>query len=116
MSSQKCHVTTTLKVLGGKWKSVILWQLRNDTLRFGELKKRIPAINQKILAAQLKDLEEHGVVFRKVYPEIPPRVEYSLSPLGKSLVPLLEAMFQWGEAYGSKNNPIDIAREAKEKS
>lgn len=113
MVEKSCPVTATLQVIGGKWKSVILWQLRDQTYRFGELKKQIPNISQKMLSQQLRELEQDGLVVRKVYAEIPPKVEYSLTELGVTLCPVLEAMCHWGKVYGSRENPIDVEREAK---
>jgi len=92
----KCPVTAMLQIIGGKWKPVILYCLRSDKRRFGELSARIPDISRKVLTAQLKELEEDGLLTRKQYNEIPPRVEYELTKLGKSLTPVLNAMEKWG--------------------
>lgn len=92
-----CPVMTTLAVIGGKWKPAILWQLQQEELlRFGALKKRIPNITQKMLTQQLRELEADGIVNRKVYPEVPPRVEYRLTEYGKTLTPILDEMARWG--------------------
>lgn len=106
MSEQKtikelpsCPVETTLTLIGDKWKVLILRDLITGTKRFGELKKSIGSVSQKVLTAQLRDMEESGLVSRKVYAEVPPRVEYSLTELGKSLKPILDAMQSWGEGY-----------------
>ena len=94
-----CPVETTLTLIGDKWKVLILRDLLPGTKRFGELKKSIGNVSQKVLTAQLRDMEEKGLVNRKVYAEVPPRVEYSLTDLGKSLKPILDAMWNWGEEY-----------------
>lgn len=94
-----CPVETTLMLIGDKWKVLILRDLMNGTMRFGELKKSIGSVSQKVLTAQLRDMEAKGLVNRKVYAEVPPRVEYSLTELGQSLKPILDAMWNWGEDY-----------------
>jgi DNA-binding HxlR family transcriptional regulator len=96
-----CPVETTLTLIGDKWKVLILRDLLPGTKRFGELKKSIGSVSQKVLTAQLRDMEENGLVNRKVYAEVPPRVEYSLTELGQSLKPILDAMWSWGEDYKS---------------
>lgn len=94
-----CPVETTLSLIGDKWKVLILRDLITGTKRFGELKKSIGTVSQKVLTAQLRNMEENGLVHRKVYAEMPPRVEYSLTELGQSLKPILDAMQNWGEEY-----------------
>ena len=94
-----CPVETTLMLIGDKWKVLILRDLMPGTRRFGELKKSIGSVSQKVLTAQLRDMEAKGLVSRKVYAEVPPRVEYSLTDLGKSLKPILDAMWVWGGGY-----------------
>ena len=94
-----CPVETTLMLIGDKWKVLILRDLMPGTRRFGELKKSIGSVSQKVLTAQLRDMEAKGLVSRKVYAEVPPRVEYSLTDLGKSLKHILDAMWVWGEGY-----------------
>lgn len=94
-----CPVETTLTLIGDKWKVLILRDLLPGTKRFGELKKSIGNVSQKVLTAQLRDMEQSGLVNRKVYAEVPPRVEYSLTELGQSLKPILDAMWNWGEGY-----------------
>ena len=94
-----CPVETTLMLIGDKWKVLILRDLMPGTRRFGELKKSIGSVSQKVLTAQLRDMEAKGLVSRKVYAEVPPRLEYSLTDLGKSLKPILDAMWVWGEGY-----------------
>ena len=97
-----CPVETTLTLIGDKWKVLILRDLMPGTKRFGELKKSVGNVSQKVLTAQLRAMEESGLVNRKVYAEVPPRVEYSLTELGKSLKPILDSMWTWGEAYKAK--------------
>ena len=97
-----CPVETTLTLIGDKWKVLILRDLMPGTKRFGELKKSVGNVSQKVLTAQLRTMEESGLVNRKVYAEVPPRVEYSLTELGKSLKPILDSMRAWGEAYKAK--------------
>ena len=94
-----CPVETTLALIGDKWKVLILRDLLPGTKRFGELKRSIGSVSQKVLTAQLRDMESKGLVHREVYPEVPPRVEYSLTHLGRSLAPILDAMRNWGETY-----------------
>ena len=94
-----CPVETTLTLIGDKWKVLILSDLLPGTKRFGELKKSIGSVSQKVLTAQLRDMENSGLLTRTVYAEVPPRVEYSLTDLGKSLKPILNAMWTWGEEY-----------------
>lgn len=94
-----CPVETTLTLIGDKWKVLILRDLMPGIKRFGELKRSVGSVSQKVLTAQLRDMEESGLVDRKVYAEVPPRVEYSLTPLGRSLKPILDAMQSWGNDY-----------------
>ena len=94
-----CPVETTLTLIGDKWKVLILRDLMSGTKRFGELKKSIGTVSQKVLTAQLRDMEANGLVHRDVYAEVPPRVDYSLTELGQSLKPILDAMWNWGEDY-----------------
>ena len=97
-----CPVETTLMLIENKWKILILRDLLPGTKRVGELKKSIGHVSQKVLTAQLRDMEAQGLVHRKVYAEVPPRVEYSLTETGHSLKPILDAMWNWGEAYQAK--------------
>ncbi len=94
-----CPVETTLTLIGDKWKVLILRDLMPGTKRFGELKRSVGNVSQKVLTAQLRQMEESGLLTRTVYPEVPPRVEYALTDLGRSLKPVLDAMWDWGEAY-----------------
>lgn len=98
-----CPVETTLYLIGDKWRVPILRDLMPGTKRFGELKKSIGSVSQKVLTAQLRDMEEKGLVTRKVYAEVPPRVEYTLTETGYSLKPILDAMDSWGAQYKQKN-------------
>ncbi len=98
--SLRCTFELTLEVVGGKWKPIILWHLNQyGTMRFSELKKTMPQVTQKMLTQQLRELEDDRLVNRKVYAEVPPRVEYSLTETGYSLIPLLKAMDNWGKQY-----------------
>ncbi|MEJ9212206.1 helix-turn-helix domain-containing protein [Bacillus smithii] len=95
-----CEKELTLAVIGGKWKMLILWHLgKEGTKRFSELKALMPGITQRMLVNQLRELEEDLIVHREVYPVVPPKVEYSLTEYGKSLMPILESMYQWGKNY-----------------
>ena len=94
--SYNCPVSFTLDLIGGKYKPLILWHLIDSTLRFGELRKIIPQATPKMLAQQLRELEDAYLISRKVYPVVPPKVEYSLSERGKSILPILVAMYEWG--------------------
>ena len=99
-----CPVETTLTLIGDKWKVLILRDLLTGTKRFGELKKSVGNVSQKVLTAQLRDMEEKGLITRTVYAEVPPRVEYSLTELGQSLKPILDAMQAWGTEYKAMNS------------
>ena len=94
-----CPVETTLTLISDKWKVLILRDLMPGTKRFGELKKSVGNVSQKVLTSQLREMEQSGLPIRTVYPEVPPRVEYTLTDLGRSLKPILDAMQSWGEAY-----------------
>ncbi|MEM6803625.1 MAG: helix-turn-helix domain-containing protein [Bacteroidota bacterium] len=91
-----CALDVTMHYIGGKWKTVVLWYLRKEKKRFGELKALIPDITDKMLSIQLRALVEDGIINRTVFPEVPPRVEYSLTDEGKSLIPVVEAIASWG--------------------
>ena len=94
-----CPVEVAMDVIGGKWKAVILWYLIAGTLRYNQLKKQIVSISERILIRELKELEQSGLIKRKAYPTVPPKVEYSLSPYGKSIIPLVQMIASWGEKY-----------------
>ena len=99
-----CPVETTLMLISDRWKVLIIRDLLEGTKRFGELKKSIGSVSQKVLTANLRSMEESGLINRKVYPEVPPRVEYSLTEIGYSLKPILDAMVEWGNDYKKKVN------------
>lgn len=101
-----CPVETTLTLIGDKWKILIIRDLLTGTKRFGELKKSIGSITQKVLTQHLRAMEESGLVNRKVYAEVPPKVEYSLTETGLSLKLILDTMWKWGEEYKAKNQQI----------
>ena len=94
-----CGVAVSLEIIGGKWKGVILWHLCHKTLRFSQLRRRLQGVTQKMLTQQLRELERDGLVNRKVFAEVPPRVEYSLTDLGRTLEPTLRQLCEWGRAY-----------------
>lgn len=89
----------SLDIIGGKWKMPILWRLKERSWRYSELKKNIGKITHKMLAEQLKELEQDGLISRKVYPEVPPKVEYTITEIGKSTVPIIESLRSWGENF-----------------
>jgi len=99
-TNYRCEIEVTLEVIGGKWKSLILWNLGNhEVVRFNEFRRLIPNISQKMLTQQLRGLEESGLVNRKTYNQVPPMVEYSLTEQGRDLIPILEAMDVWGKKF-----------------
>ena len=100
--SSVCPVEATLDVIGGRWKGVILYHLLGKTRRFGELRRLLPAASQRMLTLQLRELEADGVVHREVFLQVPPKVEYSLTPFGASLKPILERMLDWGTRYAAR--------------
>lgn len=95
----KCAIEVTLDLIGGKWKALILCHLAIGTLRYNELKRTFPCITQKMLTQQLRELEEDGLVRRQVYAQVPPKVEYSLTEFGESLMPVINIMNTWGKSY-----------------
>lgn len=102
-----CTFEIAMDLIGGKWKPIIIWHLGSKgTKRFNELKKLIPKITQKMLTQQLRELESDKLIIRKVYPQVPPKVEYSLAELGESLMPILRMMSNWGEVYYEKIDKI----------
>ncbi|MCP3031538.1 winged helix-turn-helix transcriptional regulator [Halobacillus sp. A1] len=95
-----CEKELTLSLIGGKWKMIILWHLgKEGTKRFGELQRLLPDITKKVLTNQLRELEEDKLIHREVYPVVPPKVEYSLTEHGETLIPILESMYEWGSNY-----------------
>lgn len=113
MKARSCHLTScpvsvALEVFGGKWKLQIIWILHENSLRFGELKRQLPGVSEKILIQALKDLTEDGIIIRIQYPEVPPRVEYHLTEVGRSLLPILKELSNWSiehlmKQYQQKN-------------
>ena len=99
-----CPVATTVQLIGSKWKLLILRNLRMRPWRFNELRRDLEGVSQKVLTDSLRAMEDDGIITRTVYPEVPPRVEYALSPLGKSMEPIHDAMEQWGSAYQKMMN------------
>lgn len=114
-------VELTMDVIGGKWKPLIIFHLLQGTMRFNELKRLIPLATQRMLTKHLRELENYGVIHREVYAEVPPRVEYTLTPLGHSLKPVLDAILQWGVDYLAQHpeiqsvSPADMIKEKKKK-
>lgn len=102
-----CAMDITMHYIGGKWKTVVLWYLKQKTYRFGELKKQIPDITEKMLSLQLKALERDGIIKRDVYTEVPLRVEYSLTKFGKTLIPVLEEIARWGRELGETRGKLE---------
>lgn len=100
----KCSIALALSIIGGKWKPLILWHLKDNILRFGELKRILDGITQKILTEQLRELESDGLINRNVYNQIPPKVEYSLTAKGCSVLPILELISKWGADYCASLN------------
>lgn len=112
-----CALDVTMELVGGKWKTIVLWYLRKDKKRFSELRKLIPGITEKMLSMQLRQLEKDGFVSRTVHAEVPPRVEYALTPLGRTLLPLLEEIAKWGRLMGKRFGNIEkVERPAKKKA
>jgi DNA-binding HxlR family transcriptional regulator len=97
-----CPVKATMEIIGGKWKPIILYYLKAGTQRFGELQRLVPHATKKMLTQQLRELESDGIINRKVFEQVPPKVEYSLSEYGKTLSPILELMADWGTAHRIK--------------
>lgn len=104
-----CPVEATIDLIGGKWKALILFHLFGKTLRFSEIHRLVPKVTQKMLTQQLRDMENDGLLSRKIYQQIPPKVEYSLTYIGESLKPVLDSMCSWGDNYLRK----DIEQERK---
>ena len=112
LNPDECPVSLTLHVIGGKWKPIILWTINDETKRFGEIKRAIPNITQKMLTQQLRELESDGIITRKIYPEVPPKVEYTLTEVGKSLKPILCSMHEWGAKHQQRQTTAKQMAEA----
>ena len=110
--SYHCPVEAALDVLGGRWKPIILWWLHQKTLRFSELRRQIPGVTEKMLTQQLRELEADGIVHRRVYPTVPPKVEYSLTDHGRSLRRALNAMCAWGKLHMDRIGAVEKPAEA----
>ena len=111
---RQCPVETSLSIIGGKWKGMILYHLLSGTKRFSELEKAMPAVTHRTLTLQLRELENDGIVSRKIYAEVPPRVEYSLTEFGRSVRPVIESLRQWGQAYQNLKETPPGSRQEKE--
>jgi DNA-binding HxlR family transcriptional regulator len=107
-----CAMDVTMHFIGGKWKTVVLWYLRNSHKRFSELKRDIPDITEKMLSLKLKQLEKDGIVGRRVFAEVPPRVEYSLTEEGKSLLPVINAIAKWGRMKAKTDGSLQEVKRA----
>lgn len=100
MGNYRCHFELTLQLIGGKWKLLVIYFLSlQKVIRFGQLRRTLPEISERMLVRQLRELEDEGLVSRKVYGTVPPRVDYALTPLGESLVPIMESLKAWGNMY-----------------
>lgn len=98
-----CSVELAISEIGGKWKSLVLCALKDGKLRFSEINKKLPTVTQRMLTKTLRELEKDRIINRKVYPEVPPKVEYSLTSKGESVLPILDALCEWGKKYGENN-------------
>lgn len=113
-SKYNCPVEATLDLIGGKYKALILWHLNEATLRFNQLQKLIPKATPKMLTQQLRELESHNLLERTVYPVVPPKVEYSLTPFGSTLMPIIEGMYSWGKGF-MQDNEMEISCSMQQK-
>ena len=109
LNPEQCPVDRTLRVIGGRWKTLILYFLRGGPKRFNELRRMMPSVTQRMLTQHLRELEADGVIDRKVFPVVPPHVEYSLSAIGVSLLPVMDAMADWGAARAASDLPRTAA-------
>ncbi|MGC7872905.1 winged helix-turn-helix transcriptional regulator [Desulfosporosinus sp. SYSU MS00001] len=107
----QCSMELTLALIGGKWKALILWHLGDKTLRYNEMRKILPNVTPKMLTQQLRELEDCGLVKRFIYTQIPPKVEYSLTDAGKSLLPILDTLCKWGLNYASESEQVEESKE-----
>lgn len=103
----RCPVTATMSLIGGKWKLIILWCISNEINRFGKLQRAIPDISKKMLTAELRALERDGIISRTIYPVMPPSVEYRMTALGETLLPMMNIMAQWGIDYALAQQDVD---------
>lgn len=110
-----CPVETTLDIIGGKWKGILLYHLIDGKKRFNEFRKLYPKITQRMLTLQLRELERDGVIYREVYKQVPPKVEYSLTEFGRTLEPVILHMKDWGEKYKDRIDKLEAARKAEDK-
>jgi DNA-binding HxlR family transcriptional regulator len=110
MAYETCPMGVAMGILGGKWKLAIVWRLFADKRRFGELQRLLEGVTAKVLAQQLKELEGDGIVSRLVFPEIPPRVEYELTDIGRTLEPVLDSLCGWGRGYLARSRPESLPR------
>jgi DNA-binding HxlR family transcriptional regulator len=108
MISDSCGMAYTLGVLGGRWKPAILCRLMHGTMRYGELKKSIEGISERMLVAQLRELENDGIISRRVFPEVPPRVEYEMTELGLTMKSVVATMSDWGNMHRSMSKPSEV--------
>lgn len=106
----RCSVEAAIEAIGGKWKGVVLYHLADGTKRFNELRRLIPSVTQRMLTKQLRELEQDGIILRQVYAEVPPKVEYSLTEFGQTLMPILKELEQWGNQYLLQLEQIRAAR------
>jgi DNA-binding HxlR family transcriptional regulator len=102
LSSESCPVTFTSLMIGGRWKPLIIYMISLGVNRFGEMQRTLPEISKTMLTQELRDLEKNGIINRKIFAEIPPRVEYSLTPWGEAALPIMQAMATWGNDYRAK--------------
>ena len=113
LPDMKCPVTRAVQALGGKWKLHIIYHLMQGTKRFSELKRAIPAVTQQMLTSQLRELEDDGIISRKVYPQVPPKVEYSLTELGGQLRAVTDALVIWGQGLPLEGSSVEGKRSAR---
>lgn len=106
-------VERALKVISGRWKAVILYQLFDGSKRLSELQRRVPAITQKVLIQQLREMEEHGLVSREILPQVPARVDYAATPLGQSLAPVIATLCDWGRRHAADLGELDTLSECR---
>ncbi|NPC91842.1 helix-turn-helix transcriptional regulator [Bacillus sp. WMMC1349] len=106
LEGYSCPVEATIDIIGGKWKSIILFHLIDEKKRFNELRRLMPSVTQRMLTLQLRELERDGIVHRKIYKQVPPKVEYSLTDFGETLVPIINQMMNWGKVHASTINNI----------